>query len=238
MRRGALLIGVVFMLLDASASHAIEASFVGVPETITVRPGDLVTLDMALDNVSRTPTVGLIIELRGWFGVAEVISGVAANSGPGFVGAPVHFAEPGTCTPTGCASGLGSVNNPFYGPNDLTAQIQVQPPGLFRVFVALVGFGVAPVRGDGSLDPGLAGEFGSGGIGAVDATLTLRIATQVQGLYTLRLDGEYSDGSDVLRIQSGDSIVLHVIPEPGTALLIGAGLVALCASRSPRGRTI
>lgn len=61
------------------------------------------------------------------------------------------------------------------------------------------------------------------------------IAT-VLGTHIFTIDGEFADGVDVFPITSTAVYTVHVVPEPGMALLMGLGLAGLAIAHR-RGRS-
>lgn len=211
--------------LLATTASAIEVSFVG-GNSATVAPGEAFTLNIALDNASASLVQGVDIELTGLAAAgATVVSGETARN-VDFLGSasPVHFARLACSTsPPECSTGLASVDNAFFDPADLSGGIY--SPGDDSVFI-IRALASAITNGNGSLDPGLNLSFS--GAGAVDASLMVTALTA--GTFELTVGGTYSDGSNVLGIQQGATFTLNVIPEPGTALLMGLGLAGLAAA--------
>lgn len=215
--------------LLATTATAIEVSFVG-GNSATIAPGETLTLNIALDNVSASIVQGTDVSLTGLSAAgATVLGGRAINQVNPTTGAqnPVHFTP--FCSPVECFGGLASIDNPNYDPNNLAGGNYVA--GADSVFV-IRAVSFSPANGTGVNDPGLAELFGQGlGAGATDATLD--ITAQTVGVFTLVLGGEFSDGTDVLPLGTS-SFELTVIPEPGTALLMGLGLAGLAGAG--RGR--
>jgi len=185
--------------LAASAASAIEMSISAIDN------GDLTTtIQISLSNTSASPVQGIEIDLTGLAGVANVVSGQAAQ---------YNFAQ--FCSGPVCFGAVESVKNQFFDRDDLRAGGYA--PGDDSVEL-LRSLALAATTATGVLDPSLGG--------GVD----IRITVASVGLGgDLSIVGRYSNGVDVLPFPGG-SVPIAPIPEPGTALLMGLGLAGLAGA--------
>ncbi|MAG30035.1 MAG: hypothetical protein CL908_03970 [Deltaproteobacteria bacterium] len=204
---------IFFMASTASALVTFTATATAAGgDLLNLIPGEEVTLDIRISS-DGTPTFGMGASVWGYDeAVADFVSGENAAS---------YLYE--TCIPTyGCFTGLtnlagGAAVESAIGANGNRVQIANS--------AGLVG-----ITGTGADDPGLDGVVAGGdaqfrilftatGAGAT----TLNIGTGYQG------DGIILDGGEN-EPAVGATIGLNVIPEPGTALLMGLGLAGLAAA--------
>ena len=87
------------------------------------------------------------------------------------------------------------------------------------VFSANSGVGVDPGFNQTAVDPIIASDL--------DAFVEIMASTV--GLHTITLSGSWSDGVNVIPL-ADIQVLVNVIPEPGTALLMGLGLAGLAAA--------
>lgn len=205
------LVTVTTVFLAASAASALEFSVIG-QDTFTVLPGDSFTVDIALTNTSGDSVAGITGTISGLAGVANVDSGVTASA---------HLAQ--FCSPTQCFGGVSTVDNAFFNPNDLSQGNY--NPGDDEV-VIVNALALSPSVADGSGDPGLIGAVNEPS--DLDVRITLVAAGVGQSVLTV--GGSFSDGTNTLPITATASIGVTVIPEPGTALLMGLGLAGLATA--------
>ena len=204
------------LLFAATTATAVELSVLSAA-TVTVTQGDSITIDIALDNASETSNNGVVATLTGLNAAgAVVLSGQSASAGPGV---PVHFTS--FCTLSTCFGGIVSNDGGGFAPSDLSAGANYFGAGDDDV-VLIQALAFSPGSGTGASDPGLAGVFGSHD--PRDATITLQI-NGLPGAYVLTLGGFYSSGGNQPIATSG--ITVTIVPEPGTALLMGFGLAGL-----------
>ena len=221
-----LILSATMVMFVTAAANAVEVGIVG-SNSATVNQGGAFTISISLDNASQSTVQGVDISLVGLAAAgANVLGGTSANQLNAATGSqnPVHLGPLGACVPAAgqCFAGLSSIDNPNFDPNNLAGGIF--SPGDDQVFlIRAVSF--SPTQGDGSGDPGL--DFSFSGSGAIDATIEL--TAQTVGVFDLNVKSDFSDGVNVISLPD-QTFTVTVVPEPGTALLMGLGLAGLTAA--------
>ena len=232
MRSFVLALAAVWILLAATSSSAIVSFDVIGTSVSTGHPldaleyGDEITLYIRTSNPTETEIYGLTGGIQGWDeSVATFVSG-ALNGGPYL------------CTDPECLDGLPNYESDRHPTNG-----SVEVIGAFGGYPA-VGNYVSLVQaisltgqaGDGSRDPGLDGIVGGGGaqfrvtfrmVGAPGAQTILNIGTNpnpIVGNVIVLAGG-------AIELANNANVALTMIPEAGTAHLLGLGLVGLAAAR-------
>ncbi|MHA7838284.1 MAG: PEP-CTERM sorting domain-containing protein [bacterium] len=200
-------------LLFATAASAVPTFTLLSSNSLTVDPGEAFTIDLALDNPGGTSLVGVDGQLTGLLAAgATVISGQSAA---------IHFT--GFCSPTECFGGLPTADNPFFNPNDLASNGAFQP-GVNDNLQIVNALAATPTTQTGAADPGLDGAVNVPS--ARDVSVTLSLANV--GTHDLTIGGEWLAGAGVpVDPIVGTTLTVTVVPEPGTALLMGLGLTGL-----------
>lgn len=201
----------------ASTAGAVELSVVGA-NSATIGLGEDVTIDIRLTNLSATSVQGLGASVHGYAGGLDFVSGQGVGNYFNLVCLPA---------PTGCLGGLLNVAGTANGANRNLAESQIGAFGP-RVQIALSA-ALAPVNGTGvGTDIGLDGVTGS-----TMFRVTFRGAAA--GTYELLIDSSYQ--GDLVNLGgggegeiAGTTFTVTVVPEPGTALLMGLGLMGLAAA--------
>lgn len=217
MRLIAILLTAAAMFVAPSAG-AVELFLVGnTAQARTIAPGEDLVIELRMSNVSQTGAFGLGASVHGYQGGLSFIEGRGVRryllDGEGgqlsnVAGVPSTGGT--TCTGT-CQRVLSEGRITGFGD---------------RVQIALTA-GLDPVTGaDPSIDPGLEG--------AGTPMFRLLFRGAAPGVYTVLMDSSYQ--GDLVNIDggteeiAGTSIVVTVVPEPGTALLMGLGLAGLAVA--------
>lgn len=234
------------LLLPVSAS-ALGISITNVSSTggntSVLQIGDVITFDLVLENNGGAELFGLGVGADGYDsdqnGIADnglVYAGSnvaqrAFNTVPGFGGLDNirYDSVAGTGVDGGVEFGFNEPINVLFG-------LPTVEPMRVSIFDAI---SLSPVTGDGSNDFGINGalvdplgqvdvhlqiSFQAVAGGNLPPSFTLRFGDQSQGFGAIGNGGELLDFSDA-------SYSFSVVPEPGTALLMGLGLAGLSAIR-------
>ncbi len=195
--------------------------------------GDILTFDLVLENASQQDIYGLSL---GVFGYDRGNDGNIANDHLRFVagGAVAASAFNTTLLPGPIA--LGGLANSRTAPTQLGAGAPFNNPRRVQLFD---GVSLTPSNGTGALDVGIGG--GSVGGGDVHFRVSFQAVAGLTGItandVTLTFGvgqfGNAAIGTDGVELAFANaSYTVNVVPEPGTALLMGLGLAGLAA----RGR--
>lgn len=193
--------------------------------------GDVLTFDLTLENASQLDIYGLSLGVTG-YDVGN--DGNVNNDNVRFVagGAVAASAFNTTLLPGPIA--LGGLGNIRSAPTQVGAGAPFNNPRRVQLFD---GVALTPSNGSGALDVGVGG--GQVGLGDVHFRVSFRALTGLTSNndVTFRFGvGEFGNaavGADGVELAFNNaSYVVNVIPEPGTALLLGFGLAGLAA----RGR--
>lgn len=198
-------------LFIAEAS-AVEFSIVG-PKSATVLPGEEVTISIVTRNPSGRPFLFLAASVSG-YGANEFVRGEAVDS----------VFNTLCIAPFMCFGGAANLVGPALSEDTLGSSGPRVPIVLF----GLTGF----VSGREDIDQGL---DGLGGTAQFAVTLRAVESAWIDVGTVDDLDGVLFDGNIGQENAVGDVFFLNVIPEPGTALLMGLGLALLSSRRSSRG---
>ncbi len=207
----------LFTSLIATAAIVFSAgsAFAAATWQATATTGDGSPLSAITQGTTITLSIGLTTtgpELLGISGsVNDYDSAVAAPAATGHVIAATLLNQ--VCFPSaGCFNGVSNLES------GLRVQSGVEGPGNEATFVSVLS--VTPALGNGSIDdpfPQFSVVFDAVGGGST----VLRIGTY----------GDYADayaGGD--NVVNNVEIPITVVPEPGTALLMGLGLAGLAAA--------
>ena len=228
------IVALLLVLPVAASALSISAVSVSSSGTSALEAGDILTVDLRVDNSTSDSVFGLGIVAVGHDADADGV----ANSGLSFLGADL---------------GTGSILNSVYFPIPNIDGLQNTLPGAAEfggphpispdeLWVSLFqGVTFTAATGDGTADNGVAGtQTGLGDVhfrvrylvqdidGASAASpvpITLTFGTSVEfGA------GAIGTGGSPLAFNNA-SVTVNVVPEPGTALLMGLGLASLAIRR-------
>jgi hypothetical protein len=236
-RNFGLAVAILLMVpLSAQAlSISVSASTSSGASTTLLAPGDTLTFDLVVENASAAEVFGLTLGARGY----DLDANGVADEGLSFVGGSVTssvfntFSNPGTPN-TAFGGLLNQLNAPvergFFNTNTFNF---AEKRAVFFDGVDTVGR-----TGDGTFDVGTNGDFVSNGAVHFQVSFEATPIGQTAGRAFTLVFGTMDDFGEVA-IGNGGNVIsvgsasynLTVIPEPGTALLLGLGLAGLATRR-------
>jgi hypothetical protein len=186
--------------------------------SVNIGVGESFTVDLAIDNVSLDRVNAVEVVALGLFAMDGVpIGGRAARdilvqpiSGGGFFG-------------------ISAVDNSFIDPDDFSNTAPPQEPTDIFFLGAWIGGPGFETSIDGALDGGIDGTAITD---PQPRDITLTVLAQSLGNHLLVIQTrwvEVVDGGTELRTLPLIEIPVVVVPEPGTAMLLGLGLIGLRA---------
>ena len=223
------LVALAALLLIPSMASALGISIVsvngGAGSSGVLRSGETITFDLRLQNDTGISLIGVESEITGYdlpetiqqpagtrqYGL-ELQSGAAADAAFGTFGLLGYSGIPNSLTdPLESQSGFGAWRTRLFAGG-------VLPPASFD--------------GTGQDDPGIDGALISDGDVHFRVTFVANPTRIEPSSFTMSFDveGLLADNSGIV-IGTSDTFDLTVVPEPGTALLMGLGLAALGARR-------
>ena len=226
---------VALMLVAPLSASALGISIVGVSSsggnTSVLDNGDVVTFDLVLENDTNLDVFGLGV---GVWGYDQGGPGDTFDNNLLFVGGQnannVFSSAFSGGVSFGGIDGIGEVFEDG-------APFPISQPRQVQLFD---GVSVAPANGSGQLDAGFDGtQIAAGGVhfqvSFAARDLGVASGTNPVGITLQFGTGEFGnaaigDGGAVLPFYN-DSYTLTIVPEPGTALLMGLGLAGLAANR-------
>jgi hypothetical protein len=229
LKKWSLLAFAVALIAPMSAS-ALGISIANVSTAGPLDDGDSITFDLLLSNTSGEALIGLDV---GVFGYAE---------GNGALTNDDHLLV------TGARTGAGAFGTIFSSGNNVLGLGADAAQGEFdtaigaggRAMRLFGGISTTPVTGDGSFDSGIDGGQTNGG----DVHLQVTFSAQslgatpgapatvdlVFGIGQQGFDVQGSSGSLAAQWTNA-TYTVTIVPEPGTALLMGLGLAGLASIR-------
>lgn len=195
------LIQVFIVAVAFLAASAASAIEMVISSTVN---GDQTTIEIALSNNDGSAVQGIEIDLTGLAGVANVVSGQASR---------YNFAQACFGSPIQCFGGVESVKNAFFDRDDLRGGGYAAGDNQVELLRSLA-LGATTASGAG--DPGLGPQ-----------SVDIRVVLAATGGGNVNIVGRYSNGTDVLPFGGGS---VSIIPEPGTAVLMGLGLAGLAGA--------
>ena len=208
-------LAIAAMFFAASTASAVDLLVSGAPEG-QVGEGDLITLDIRLTNPGGLSLFGLGASVHGYAGNAEFVSGQAVGT----------YLDAICVGPGTCFGGLNNLAGTANGSQRTLAESAIGANGP-RVQFALSAT-TTGVPNTGVNDQGLDNVVGS-----TQFRVTLRILPGASD-FTLFVDSSYQ--GDLVNLAGGETTEINgqsfliVVPEPGTALLMGLGLAGLAAA--------
>lgn len=196
--------------------------------------GDEITFDLRLENPTNVSVNGLDVVVSG-YDVGNTTNNI--SSGLGLVGGSVATGAFNTILPDPGEGNRNGLENLVTSPVNVWApSAQFPQPVRTQLFG---GIDLASHTGSGLLDRGIAD--GSTGAGDVHFRVTYRLNTLgigaaaqnlVLSFGTLTQFGHVAIGPGGAEIPfENATFALTIVPEPGTALLMGLGLAALASRR-------
>jgi len=215
-----------------------STSVTGAGSVNALENGDVVTFGLLLENATQENVFALGV---GVYGYDEGAVGSASDNHLVFVsstGSASAFNTGGIVVP-----GVGVLNNSDGLTNSTVAGVQSGAPFPFNQELRAVlfnGIGVLAASGTGNDDAGV-----GGGLTGIGSDIHIQVSFLVQGLNStvgsptaVTLDfgtGRFGNeaigtGGSSLAFTNASS-TLTIVPEPGTALLMGLGLAGLASIR-------
>lgn len=217
---------VVGLLLAPLSASALGISVVNVTSSgaspALLEDGDTLTVDLVLENLTLEEVFGLGVVVTGFDRGIQAFPGDDRLQFAGGASASSIF-EP--------VAGFGGLTNQLAGP---VLRGGLSPGDTLRVQL-FDGVGLDGANGTGQLDTGVDGSaVGLGDVhfrvlftastGALPTDVTLDFGVGPFG------NAAIGPGGTVLAF-ANDSLTVRVVPEPGTALLMGLGLAGLASAR-------
>lgn len=202
----------------------------------TLLPGETVTFDLRMDVHTGAPLHAVEVTVDGYD--LPDASGLNRQFGLALAGGQVvseaFLLDIPSIGPTG---GIANQQNTTGAPIEQFSVNNINPQAHTTLLFGAISTGGinAPNGGiaDGAGDTGLGGNLVHGVPGDIHFQVTFQnVADFVQGVdttFNFNISGLDSVGNPIAG--SGDSFAIHVVPEPGTALLMGLGLAGLAVRR-------
>ncbi|MFO0691407.1 MAG: PEP-CTERM sorting domain-containing protein [Myxococcota bacterium] len=220
----------VAMMFVASAASAL--TFVATASVDTghalnaLQNGDVVTINIRMSNPAAVAIFGIGAGVQGWDNNVAVFQGADLNLGKYF------------CPTTACNTGLDNgviypnsdpdTGNPHVTPGDVQ-----NVAGVGNYFPIVQAISTTGRAGNGARDPGLDGVVNGG-----DAQFRVVFRAGAPGTTLINIGTNANPTLGNVVVLAGGateqatnaSFSLTVVPEPGTALLMGLGLAGLAAA--------
>lgn len=219
-----------FLFVMPTVASALGISIVDVTtsgaSTSVLQPGETITFDLRLENATNEQISGLEVLVSGFDTPGTT---AAVSSGLQLVGGAVATSAFDAIT------GFGGLTNLRTAPTTRW-QLNLFNPEAVRTSLFLAA-ATSPSSGSGSADLGIDGALVGAGDVHFRVTYQLLPTTLATQNILLNFGTDATFGAiavgptgDAIPFQNA-SYALTVIPEPGTALLMGLGLVGLAARR-------
>jgi len=220
-------VAMMFVASAASAVTFVASATVDTGHALNaLQTGDLVTINIRMSNPAAVAIFGVGAGVQGWDNSVAVFQGADLNLGK-------YFCPTAACT-TGLDNGVVYANADENTGNPIVTPADVQNvAGVGNYFPIVQAISTTGRAGNGARDPGLDGVVNGGDAqfrivfraGAPGTTL-IDIGTNANptlGNVVVLAGGATEPATNAL-------ISLTVVPEPGTALLMGLGLAGLAAA--------
>ena len=215
-----------------------STSVAGLGTASALENGDVVTFGLLLENATQQDVFALGV---GVYGYDEGADGSATNNHLVFVSSTASasaFNNNGVVVPS-----FGALNDNDGLTNSTVAGVESGAPFPFNQQLRAIlfnGVGVAAATGTGNDDAGV-----GGGLTGIGSDVHIQVSFLVQGLGATPLSpagvtltfgtGQFGNeaigsGGSTLTFNNA-STTLTIVPEPGTALLMGLGLAGLASIR-------
>jgi len=232
-------LAVAMMLVAPLSAQALGVSIVGVSSSgasnVVLQPGETITFDLVAENATAEGLFGLGLGVRGYDANANGENDDGLSFSSGLVTESVFNVGRAPGTPNEAFGGLPNtllVATEFGGFDPNTFEREELRAMVFN------GVSVVGRNGDGTDDVGIGGGYTGDGdihfqvVFQASATPTREATDFTLDFGTIEDLGAAAigDGGSILAFYN-DSYNLTVIPEPGTALLMGLGLAGLATQR-------
>ncbi len=191
----------------------------------SAEPGETVTFDLVLENETNESIFGLGVRVGGYDPVADLSGAHQGNIS--LRGGEV--AQKAFGLDAGGSEDLGALENTLSAPMNSFVVDNINPR--LNETVLFQGVASSPAPGTGQDDPGVGGiEISDGG---VHFRVTFGVDSNELPIQDITFDfivDAVGQGGALLPANNA-SFTLQVIPEPGTALLMGLGLAGLATAR-------
>ncbi len=223
------LAAIAAVMLFPFSANALGISIVDVTSsgasTSLLDVGDVLTLSLRVENPDNTQVFGLGITAEGYDAGSQ---GFPSDNRLIFQGGQASESVFNAIIDQGVP--LGGLDNVQGGVVELGGPGPLPPPST-RIVSLFSGVSTSGASGDGSSDLGVDGAVTTD---PGDVHFRISFAGQALALpgdVTLDFRGDAIGNGGVLLPFEGDSFTVRVVPEPGTALLMGLGLAALGVRR-------
>lgn len=231
-------LAVAMMLVAPLSAQALSVSIVGATgsgaSNTVLQPGETITFDLRVENGDYLELFGLGMGVRGYDSNVNgvVDDGLSLSGGQVTGGIFNTFRNPGTPN-----QAFGGVENQLSAPQELGFFNPVTFVREEKRVMLFNGVSVTAATGDGSDDVGIGGGY----VGAGDIHFQVVFAATPVDIASRNFTLDFGTMADLgaVAVGNGGSLLsfgnaqysLTVIPEPGTALLMGLGLAGLATQR-------
>jgi hypothetical protein len=232
-------LAVAMLLVAPLSAQALSVSIVGATgsgaSNTVLQPGETITFDLRVENGDYEELFGLGMGVRGYdLNVNGVVDdGLTLAGGQVTAGIFNTFRAPGSPN-----QAFGGIENSLTAPQELGFFNPVTFVREEKRVMLFNGVGLTAATGDGSDDVGIGGDY-IGSSSDVHFQVVFTATPVSQELRDFTLDFGTMPDLGAVAVGNGGSFLsfgntqysLTVIPEPGTALLMGLGLAGLATQR-------